>query len=73
MDEEVRQNLLIEEHFPDGKAKSGFSYTYSLAGDPVNMVVLEILMHGETLRLFFAYDHFDEFATATGIVAREIK
>lgn len=72
MDDNLRRNLLIEEHFPDGKAQSGFSYSFSKVDTPVNMVALEITMPGETLRLFFDHEYFKQFAIAASAVARAI-
>lgn len=70
MDEPTRRNYQIEEQFADGKAESGFSYTFAKLDNPP-MIMLELRMsNNETLRLFFEHSHFRDFANVVGLVER---
>lgn len=68
MDEATIRNRIIEEQYPDGKAQSGFSYSFSKLNVPKNMIALEIKMPTETLRLFFSIADFREFGHAAKVV-----
>lgn len=72
MDEADRRNRLIEEQYPEGKAESGFSYTFTILSTPDRMVALEVRLPTETLRLFFGTTDFHEFATTVGLVTRAL-
>lgn len=71
LDAQRAQELRIEEQFPDGKAGSGFSYTFSLTQLPEKQVMLEVRMPTETMRLFFQVTHFKEFVTAANLALQQ--
>lgn len=77
LSEDRKRELLIEEQFPDGKAGSGFSYLFSTDGSPDytapdGMVMFEVKMPNETMRLFFHKEHFIAFAHEAMAVANQI-
>lgn len=67
-----RRELLIEESFPDGKARSGFNYMFTTDGAPNGMILFEVKLHDETLRLFFNAADFTAFAHEVFAVVKEI-
>lgn len=72
MDEARARELRLEEHFPDGSAGTGFNYMFTTDGMPDNMVMLEVRMPTETMRLFFERSRFADFAREVAVVAHEI-
>jgi hypothetical protein len=72
MDEQRARELRIEEQYPDGAARSGFGYRFSLAELPEPNVVLEILVADETLRFFFPKMYFTQFAHEVAAVNAEV-
>lgn len=66
------RNARIEQAFPDGIAETGFSYMFSTHDVPDGMVMFEVKMPNETLRLFFEKQQFKQFALEANIVATEI-
>lgn len=73
MDDADRRNRLIEEQFPEGRAQSGFNYSFSQLSLPDRMIAFEVRMtNGDTLRLFFGIDHFRQFVHDGSVVLNEI-